>query len=171
MENFINETLDTKQLPRFEEVQFTVLHPKYWRVLLVNLSLFLIVLAIGLVLGLLFNNEMATNRLLLISIYLVFALLCLFFTRLGYRKKGFAFRNHDVLYRSGIIATNTVVIPYNRIQHVALHEGLVSRFFGLAKIEIFTAGGHSGDIEIPGIAKEEAENIKQLLMGKIQKTL
>jgi hypothetical protein len=38
-------------------------------------------------------------------------------------------------------------------------------------VEIFTAGGSSSDIEIPGIAKEEAENIKQLLMGKIQKQL
>ena len=62
-------------------------------------------------------------------------------------------------------------IPYNRVQHVALHEGFVSRIFGLAKVEIFTAGGSSSDLEIPGIEKEEAENIKQLLMGKIQKQL
>ena len=76
-----------------------------------------------------------------------------------------------MLYRYGIIATNTIIIPYNRVQHVALHEGLVSRYFGLVKIEIFTAGGSSSDIEIPGIEKEQAENIKQLLMGKIQKQL
>ena len=41
----------------------------------------------------------------------------------------------------------------------------------MAKIEIFTAGGSSSDIQIPGIEKEQAENIKQLLMGKIQKQL
>ena len=76
-----------------------------------------------------------------------------------------------MLFRHGIIATNTLVIPYNRVQHVALHESLISRFFGLAKIEIFTAGGSSSDIEIPGIVKDQAENIKQLLMGKIQKQL
>jgi membrane protein YdbS with pleckstrin-like domain len=76
-----------------------------------------------------------------------------------------------VLFRHGIIATNTTVIPYNRIQHVALYEGLVSRYFGLAKIQIFTAGGSASDLEIPGIEKEQAENIKQLLMGKIQKQL
>ena len=101
----------------------------------------------------------------------VIALLILFFSRLAFVKKGFAFRTHDVLFRHGVIATNTIVIPYNRIQHVALHEGIVSRFFGLAKIEIFTAGGDSSDIEIPGIEKQQAENIKQLLMGKIQKEL
>ena len=104
-------------------------------------------------------------------VYVVLLFIVLFFSRIGFKKKGFAFRNHDVLFRHGIIATNTLVIPYNRVQHVALHEGLFSRFFGLAKIEIFTAGGSSSDIEIPGIAKEQAENIKQLLMGKIQKQL
>ena len=91
--------------------------------------------------------------------------------RISFKKKAYAFRNHDVIYRSGLIATNTMVIPNNRVQHVALHEGLISRYFGLAKVEIFTAGGSSSDVEIPGIAKEEAENIKQLLMGKIQKQL
>jgi membrane protein YdbS with pleckstrin-like domain len=48
---------------------------------------------------------------------------------------------------------------------------MVSRYFGLAKIQIFTAGGSSSDLEIPGIEKEQAENIKQLVMGKIQKQL
>ncbi|MNL51009.1 Bacterial membrane flanked domain protein [compost metagenome] len=90
---------------------------------------------------------------------------------IGFRKKGFAFRDHDVLFRYGIVATNTTIIPYNRIQHVSLHEGWVSRYFGLATIEIFTAGGSSSDLEIPGLKKEQAENIKQLLMGKIQKQL
>jgi uncharacterized protein len=101
----------------------------------------------------------------------VLLLVILFFLRMGFTKKGYAFRNHDVLYRSGVIATNSMVIPYNRVQHVALHEGFISRLFGLAKVEIFTAGGSSSDLEIPGIPKEEAENIKQLLMGKIQKQL
>jgi membrane protein YdbS with pleckstrin-like domain len=64
-----------------------------------------------------------------------------------------------------------MVIPYNRIQHVALHEGFISRYFGLAKVEIFTAGGSASDIKIPGIAITQAEDIKQLLMGKIQKQL
>jgi len=48
---------------------------------------------------------------------------------------------------------------------------LISRYFGLAKVEIFTAGESASDIKIPGIAITQAEDIKQLLMGKIQKQL
>ena len=171
MENFTNEIIDTKQLPKFEEVQLTSLHPKYWYEIIINTSVVFLVL--GVILGVVWNN---TEKILYSEIYLIiayFVILIFYFLlkRIGFKKKGYAFRNHDVIYRSGIIATNTMVIPYNRVQHVALHEGFISRYFGLAKVEIFTAGGSASDIEISGIEKEEAENIKQLLMGKIQKQL
>jgi hypothetical protein len=52
------------------------------------------------------------------------------------------------------------------VQHVALHEGFISRYFDWQN-RSFTAGGSASDIEIPEL-KEQAENIKQLLMGKIQ---
>lgn len=171
MENFTNEIIDTSQLPKFEEVQFTALHPNYWKVTLISCFILIVFICFGMMLGLIFIKELSEFQLELISLTTVLIVFILLFSRIAFRKKRFAFRNHDVLFRHGIIATNTIVIPYNRIQHVALHEGLVSRCFGLAKIEIFTAGGSSSDIEIPGIEKEQAENIKQLLMGKIQKQL
>ena len=173
MENFTNETLDTSQLPKFEEVAFTALHPKYLLVVLIGLLRTIAILVLIPTVVSMFKPEFFSGRIWLILgiIIPIFSFLLVVFSSIGFKKKGFAFREHDVLYRYGIIATNTIVIPYNRVQHVALHEGLVSRYFGLAKIEIFTAGGSSSDIEIPGIEKEQAENIKQLLMGKIQKQL
>lgn len=171
MEDFTNETIDTTMLPKFEEVQFSVLHPNYWKVILIGLTMFFLFIGIGLGFALCFNEELSPFVTELSIVYIVLLLLVLFLSRISFKKKGFAFRTHDVLYRHGIIATNTLVIPYNRVQHVTLHEGLMSRYFGLAKIEIFTAGGSSSDIQIPGIAKEQAENIKQLLMGKIEKQL
>lgn len=173
MENFSNETIDTSRLPKFEEVVFTALHPKYLRVVLINLAVVIAVFILVPIMLSIYNPDIFSGRLwLILGVTIpVFCAFIILFSILGFQKKGFAFREHDVLYRHGVIATNTIVIPYNRVQHVALHEGLVSRFFGLAKIEIFTAGGSSSDIEIPGIEKEQAENIKQLLMGKIQKSL
>ncbi|MGK4568671.1 PH domain-containing protein [Flavobacterium sp. 3HN19-14] len=175
---FTNETIDTFNLPKFEEVQFTKLHPSYWKVTLINVVVLFAILFIALGVGIYFDVNYNEEELgfsdysyekfgALAALFLI----VLFFKRLGFNKKSFAFRTHDLLFRHGVIATNTIVIPYNRVQHVALHEGVISRIFGLAKIEIFTAGGSSSDVEIPGIEKEHAENIKQLLMGKIQKEL
>jgi len=171
MENFTNETIDTSKLPRYEAVALTKLHPSYWKVVLVSKVLLFLVIGVVVTLGLIFIEELAEDRLLIVLVYVLLTLAVLFLSYVAFKKKAYAFRNHDVIFRSGIIATNTMVIPYNRVQHVALHEGFIARFFGLAKIEIFTAGGVSSDLEIPGIAKEQAEDIKQLLMGKIQKQL
>lgn len=171
MENFTNTTIDTTQLPKFEEVQFSKLHPNYWKVILINTAITFIILGIAMGFVFYFSEEIADVRIYITVAFAVLIALTFLFSRISFKKRGFAFREHDVLFQNGIIATNTIVIPYNRVQHVALHEGLVSRYFGLAKVEIFTAGGSSSDIEIPGIEKEQAENIKQLLMGKIQKQL
>lgn len=171
MENFTNETINTANLPKFEEVAFTALHADYWKVILVTWLILLGILAIGVGAAISFIDEFSDAALKLSLSVLTVMGVVLLFSRLAFKKKAFAFRNHDVLFRHGVIATTTIVIPYNRVQHVSLHEGFVSRIFGLAQVEIFTAGGSSSDITIPGIAKEEAENIKQLLMGKIQKQL
>lgn len=173
MENFTNETIDTTQLPKFEEVIFNPLHSKYLAVVVINLILILAILILIPTVLSFFRPELFSGRLWLIvgAVLPVLFIWITTFSILGFKRKGFAFREHDVLYKSGVIAINTIVIPYNRVQHVALHEGLISRYLGLAKVEIFTAGGSSSDLEIPGIDKEQAENIKQLLMGKIQKQL
>lgn len=171
MTDFTNEKIDTTQLPRYEAVPLTSLHPNYWKELLVSGGLMVLILTVALVLAMFFIEELVGYRWLVTTGFVIFVVILLFVSRMAYKKKAYAFRNHDVIFRSGIIATNTMVIPYNRVQHVALHEGWIARFFGLAKIEIFTAGGVSSDLEIPGIAKAEAEKIKQLLMGKIQKQL
>lgn len=169
MENFTNEVIDTKQLPQFENVQLTPLHPKYWNVVFLNLIIVYVILTVALLVFWFKSDDV--NSLYLSILFFIIVTITLVLSRISFKKKAYAFRNHDVIYRSGIIATNTMAIPYNRVQHVALHEGFLSRIFGLAKVEIFTAGGNSSDLEISGIEKQEAENIKQLLMGKIQKQL
>lgn len=171
MEDFTNDTLDTTILPQYEVVDFSVLNYNYWKVILIERFLFLLLVFVGAVFLLYFNQLLFSFLTEFILGFLILSLFVFGFSRLSFKKKAFAFRMHDVLFRHGILATHTLVIPYNRVQHVALHEGILSRYFGLATVEIFTAGGISSDIKIPGIAKEQAENIKQLLMGKIQKQL
>lgn len=171
MEQFTNNTINIKHLPRFESVEFQKLLPNYWKVMLINRLIAL--LAFGMIFSVAYYlvEDLPTQVVYGGIIFGILFLITFILARIAFLKKGFAFRDHDVLFKNGILATNTVIIPYNRIQHVALHEGVLSRYFGLATIEIFTAGGSSSDVKIPGIEKEQAENIKQLLMGKIQQQL
>lgn len=171
MDNFKNNTIDLADLPKYEEVFFTLMHPNYWKIIVVVLACFFVAMGLGIFLFFYFNERLHGLIYLSLVLYLLLFPIVIFASRLSFKKKAYAFRNHDVLFRYGIIATNTIIIPYNRVQHIVLHEGILSRFFGLARIEIFTAGGSSSDLIIPGIEKEQAEKIKQLLMGKIQKQL
>jgi membrane protein YdbS with pleckstrin-like domain len=101
-----------------------------------------VVIFVAAVIGVFIDEKMHEKAVMIYGLIPALFLIFLGLLRLGFLKKGFAFRQHDVLYTYGVIATKTIIIPYNRIQHVSLHEGLLSRYFGLAKIEIFKTIGH-----------------------------
>ena len=94
-----------------------------------------------------------------IGLILIFFIVFLI-VKLGFNKRGFAIRNHDIIYRNGIISENTTIVPYNRVQHVALHRGFISRKFNLATVQLFTAGENSADLKIPRLLYEEAISFK-----------
>lgn len=170
MENFTNETLNLNSLPKFEEVDFSPLHKNYLKVVYINIAITLLLFAIAIGV-LIFTIEELQNTLwyLIFGIsYFVFAIIVFFASIASVKKRGFAIREKDILYKRGLIATTTTLIPFNRVQHVSMHEGAFSRIFNLAQIQIFTAGGSTSDVKISGIEKEMAENIKELLMQKIQ---
>lgn len=169
MEQFTNETIDTISLPKFEETTLTRLHPDYKKIVFFNLGLVFLIIAVIAGLGIYFIEGAKEYWLPVTVGYTIIAMLSIVIFMISLKNRGFAFRNHDVIYRSGAIAIETTIIPYNRVQHVTMHEGILSRKFGLATVEIFTAGGINSDIKVPGIEKEHAEKIKQLLVGKILK--
>lgn len=167
MENFTNVAIDTAALPRFEDVGLTKLHPNYYKVILLNTAITFVILGALGVGGVLLIDELRDYWWVVALAWVVLLAFSLLVSTISFRNRGFAFRTHDALYKSGAISISTTIIPYTRVQHVALNEGLIARWFGLAAIEIFTAGGKQSDIEIKGLEKEHAEKIKQLLMGKI----
>ena len=169
MNEFTNNPIDINQLPKFEEVELKGLNPKYITVLLFNFSL-LLILVIGGFSTLFYFNQDAFSNIIWIAIVVGIVLFLgglVLFSKLSFHKKGYAFREHDAIYKSGLISEKTTIIPFNRVQHVALHQGFISRKLGLASIELFTAGGSSSDLEIPGLLLEDAQIIKNLVSQKI----
>jgi membrane protein YdbS with pleckstrin-like domain len=169
MEHFTNETIDTFSLPKFEEVKLSPLQASYKKVICFNLALAFLIIGVVAGLALYFIEDTIKYWLPVTIAYAIILILSIIISMISFKNRGFAFRAHDVIYRSGAFVIETTIIPYNRVQHATLHEGVLSRKLGLASIEIFTAGGGGSDIKIPGIEKEHAEKIKQLLVGKILK--
>src|SRR5690554_4461256 len=56
--------------------------------------------------------------------------------RMAFKKRGFAIREKDLLYRSGVLATTTIIVPFNRIQHIAVNEGVFSRMYEIGRAHV-----------------------------------
>lgn len=171
MTEFSNIKINVSSLPQFEKIQLQPLNKKYFNIMLLNISIVFVLIAIGFVVLHFFQGEQKTftNRFWLLvgaGIPLFYGLF-VFLYYLSFKKRGYAFRELDAIYKSGLISETTTIVPFKRIQHVALHQGLFSRFFGLASLELFTAGGSSTDLHVSGLKYEDAQRYKIWIVEKI----
>tara|TARA_R110002050_G_scaffold221441_1_gene357273 strand:+ start:53608 stop:54123 length:516 start_codon:yes stop_codon:yes gene_type:complete len=165
MNAFTNEVFEVNQLPKIQQISFEKLDVKY---LYVNLS-FRLGVAILIGTGLFMVNYIQPIPYFIpilgsVSLLIINMLL---FGFLGFYKKAFAIREKDISYRSGLLFHSITTIPLSRIQHTEIVQGPVSRLFGLGAVKIYTAGGSSSDIVIPGLAYSEAESIRAFINVKI----
>ena len=167
MQPFTNSTIDISQLPQFQDTPLTAPNAKYWNVISINLIITLIVLAGGLAVLIILNVHFREKWTVWISIFIAFALFLFLIYRASFKRRGFALREKDVIYKSGIISEKTTIIPLNRIQHVALNEGIFSRMFKLGTLQIYTASGSSGEIHIAGIPIAQAKTVKEALVKRL----
>lgn len=167
MNEFTNETINLEELPKYEEIELTVPHRNYWKVIVIDIALSLMVAGIGLAILFFIKENIRPYLYIAIIAYLVIAIFLFLLFRLSFKKRGYALREKDIVYKSGMIAETTTIVPINKIQHVAIAEGIFSRFYGLATLQIYTASGLSGHIHIAGVPIEKAKLIKEALLKRI----
>lgn len=172
METFTNQQIKNTALPSTAAVQFEPLHAKYKNVMWITtliLTLFFVGLgASGFYLPL--GEEQVLlgeykEAVLAVSIVLAVGIAVLRIA--GVNKKGYVVREHDIIYKTGLINQKQITIPFNRVQHVEIYEGFLLRLFGLCQIEFFTAGGNFGDLKIPGLPIQEADKIKAFVIEQV----
>ena len=54
--------------------------------------------------------------------------------------------------------------PITRIQHIELKRGPIERKVGLARLQVFSAGGEMHTFEIPGLPLETAQQLRQFIL-------
>jgi len=97
------------------------------------------------------------------------------FSRLSYNNWKYEFTEDTLKIEKGIIWKKYTSIPYERVQNVDLHRGVIARMLGFSVVNVQTAGasfvqgGRDAISEgfIPGVSKEEAEKIRDFLTKKI----
>ena len=79
------------------------------------------------------------------------------------RHLAYQVREQDVSYRSGVLVKKVATVPFVRVQHARIRQGPLQRRFGLASVEVNSAGP---DLMIKGLAADQAEQLKQLVVER-----
>lgn len=169
---FSNSELDIASIPKAEEVNLTPIDERYYTVISYYKVFYWFILFIILLIIAILNSKFHSLKMVGISLA-VYSILCIINFRLAYlnfKNTAFAIREHDILYQNGWLNKSLHVCPFNRIQHCSVHAGVFERDLGISKLKIFSAGGNGTDIEIPGLTNEEANNMRDLIMQKIQQS-
>ena len=169
---FRNDEVRLNELPVIENTYFHPLERSYRSILILSavltwcavvLAAWLITPSVGLPV---LVSLRLTLALMLAAVFSGLAHLVLI--ALGFRLKGYAVRDRDITYKTGLLMRRQTSIPYSRIQHVEVRQGILERYFKLGKLNIYTAGGQSSDLSIPGLRNEDAQNLKAFILRTME---
>jgi len=99
------------------------------------------------------------------------------FARMAYNRWFYEFTPDALRIEKGIIWKRYKSIPYERVQNVDIHRGILARILGFSTLDIQTAGyggfgGRGGrpraEGHIPAVTPEAAEKIREFLIKKIK---
>lgn len=78
---------------------------------------------------------------------------------------GYAVRDKDILYKTGVLWRNNQVVPFNRVQHAVNSHGPLDRYFHLATLTVNTAGG---GLSVPGLGEDVAERLRVHIVARLR---
>lgn len=168
MNLFENPQIDIFELPKVEELDFSSLEPTYLKVKYYGTILLFIFFLIGIIILFVASpiEEVPYLPYIIPGIWLLLFTVALLFVRPRFKKKSYALRQKDIVYKSGLIWQSTTVIPFNRVQHCDIKQGPIERIFNLSKLNVYTAGGATSDLSVPGLKPERAQKIKDYIIKK-----
>jgi membrane protein YdbS with pleckstrin-like domain len=166
---FSNLEVDLESLPRFDDVQFLAVHPRYPFVASGIVVALEFIVLIAFTLAMVMSPQMRSFVVFgpgwfpAGALFLALTFLAWFVYKSATVIR-YAVRQHDVLVRSGVFWKKETVQPIKRIQHVEQAQGPVDKRFGFYKIKLFSAGTGHFTFEIPGLDTTAADGIKQLIL-------
>lgn len=172
---FANSEVAPDALPSAERVDWQPLHPRFVRRLQATVFLrVLLFAAIGAgahTMAPIGNALVAAGAgpSLPVAAWSVFAGLSLYalaWPAIAVRYRGYAVRDRDILYRSGVLWRSVRAVPFNRVQHTKTDSTPMDRRFGLANLSVFPAGG--GAHKIRGLGGETAERLRAYISARIE---
>ncbi len=160
MENFTNSILLPGNLPEVDSKTFNQLDRNYLKIMFIRIIIFFLLISGGLITVLLLAEEIPTVLVTILggSVIILATLFSVIISVLGFPRKGYLVREKDISFKRGLITFKLTTVPFNRIQHVEVNQGILAKVFKLSSVKLYTAGGSMSDLSIPGSAGFNAHN-------------
>lgn len=165
-----NRQMVSDSIDRIENLVYETLERKYIKVQFITTGLVYLTLFI-LTSLLLLSNDFIYRNIIIISLeclIIISAIINLSVLPKAYRYKGYAIREHDISYRTGIFFPKITTISFSRIQQVSIRQNPISRFFGLYSVDIVNGAQMLDKMTIPGLSEEKANKINAFLIENIR---
>ena len=171
MEAFNNSVIHPENLPVIDTKDFTGLARKYLNIIIIRIIFFFLLMSGGLVVFVVLSEGIPVRIFSIIggSVILFIILISFIIAILGFPRKGYLVREQDISFKKGLIIFKLTTVPFNRIQHVEVNQGVISKLFGLSSVKIYTAGGSYSDLSIPGLPSNDALRLKAFLSNQISR--
>ena len=164
---FENPEIPIENLPGTDHVQWKELDPAYKRLRQVQSALALLLVALPLLFITITADFDFLRSAVVWSAWAVVGATLLTWPTIAIPKRGYVIRDRDILFRKGVVWRSVTAVPFNRIQHVETSNTPLDRKFDLATLQLFTAGGSSGDLKIDGLSASVAEQLRIYILRKV----
>ncbi|MCY3541224.1 MAG: PH domain-containing protein [Gammaproteobacteria bacterium] len=168
---FVNPEVDLEDIARVVDVQWLAVSTRLvTRNILRNgltWTIFVLVF-IGLMIpGWIPANVVLLNPLgsVVLSLVFVFIVICVIWPIFEVPRRGFVVREHDFLYKQGILFTRTFSIPFARIQHAETTVSIFDRIVNLGALKLYTAGAQSVFL---GFEREYAHSLRAHILDRVR---
>src|SRR5690606_18244735 len=73
------------------------------------------------------------------------------------------YRNEEFILQKGVISTQNIAIPFDKIQQVYFKRSILERIINTYRVVIDTAGSNQEEVSITAITKEDADLLASIL--------
>ena len=164
---FENPEIALDDLPAVQDVDWQPMHPRFARRQQVERLIIVFFALLGSIVPPLLIGERFAPTVPLWLLVILFAIPFLVWPLISVPRRGYAVRDKDIVFRSGVFFRSVTAVPFNRIQHVETSSTPLDRKFDIAALQIFTAGGSGGDLKIDGLGADVAERLRIYILEKV----
>lgn len=79
--------------------------------------------------------------------FVAFALVAYALLRLDYENRWYVITDRSLRIREGIVIVHDMTLTYANVQNVSVQQGPLQRMFGIADVQVQTAGGGGGGVD------------------------